>query len=111
MSKIEKIDEYLFDPNPQYHRSQSKMETIVNSMYIHLRTVEKDSKNETYKNNFKNAIADCVEYAVKNRNEKDILKNIFNVLIEIYMEIIEIKVDQDIIDILVMSRMIIRDQL
>lgn len=83
----------------------------MNSIYIHLRTIQKDSKNINNKNNFINAIADCVEYAIKHRNEKDVLNNIFNVLIEIYMKVIEMKVDQDITDILVMSRMIIRERL
>lgn len=87
------------------------METIINSLYFHLRLIKKDATNIIHKNNFKNAIADCVEYALQHRNEKDVINNIFNILIQIYMEVIEMKMDQNIIDILVMSRMIIREQL
>jgi hypothetical protein len=84
---------------------------LIDALYNNVYRLRRVPFNEEVHKIVNNNVADIVQHGVDHSRDYDILSTIYNVLIEVYMTVIDmdIKVVQDVIDTLVMARMIIKN--
>ncbi len=73
--------------------------------------LHRQPSNKTIQKQVNASVGDLVQFGILHTNDRCILDNILNILVEVYMSVIEYGFNtvQDVIDTLVMGRTIIRN--
>lgn len=84
---------------------------LIDALYNNVYRLRRFPSNEEVQKNVNDNVAGLVQHGIDHSRDYELLSHIYNILIEVYMTVIDmdIKVVQDVIDTLVMARMIIKN--
>jgi hypothetical protein len=87
------------------------MLSLITALYANATKLHRQPSNKVLQYQVNASVGDLVQFGILHTNDRCILDNILNILVEVYMSIIEhdFNTVQDVVDTLVMGRTIIRN--